>query len=206
MRPTEGEEELLADIERSLPRKPRKSHKGAWMMIAAIAAIGVIVATASPKKSAAPRTTTATITPVTSKAAKRRAAARDAASVAAIEATLAAAPPTPSPGIGDTYTSPDQSTTISVREASTYFRQQVAGHYGGPVSTSDGRGCIRTSSARFSCVGYVRPGGGLSSGLDVAGTVTMSADGSSMTASAHQASNAEIQRWFAKTGGTGVNY
>jgi hypothetical protein len=136
-----------------------------------------------------------------------RAEKRAARQVAAVAATLTPPPASPvDPGISDTYTSPDQSVTISVQEASQFFRQQVAKHYGGPVSSGDGRGCIRTGPSVFGCVAYVRPGGSTDNGLDVAGTVTMGADGNTMTANAHQATNGEIQAWFAKTGGAGVNY
>jgi len=64
----------------------------------------------------------------------------------------------------------------------------------GTVATGDGRGCAKTSTYVYTCVGYVRDANGsLSTGIDVAGTVNTA----STAADAHRASSDEIQSWMA---------
>lgn len=88
---------------------------------------------------------------------------------------------------------------ITASDATTYFRQQVAAHYHGPVALGDGRGCL-PAGRRYSCTAYVR---NPSRDIDVVGTVTV-ANGN-MTVDARLARGSEIQDWFAKTGGCKTN-
>lgn len=89
---------------------------------------------------------------------------------------------------------------IDASAATQFWRQSVAAHYHGVVATGDGRGCVQVSSGHFSCTAYVRNhANSLSSGIDVLGTVTSNSQNT--TVHARQATGAEIQAWFAKTGG-----
>lgn len=92
------------------------------------------------------------------------------------------------------------SSAITGRDATQFWRQQVAQHYNGVVAHGDGRGCVKQSANHWSCTAYVRNAqNSLSSGMSVIGTVTVS--GGSMTVNAHEATGNEIQGWFIRTGG-----
>ncbi len=90
--------------------------------------------------------------------------------------------------------------TFTTSAATRFWRGYVAMQYNGVVSSGDGRGCANSRQRVLSCTAYVRNAkNSLDSGTDVIGTVDGA--GGALIGSAHKATGAQIQAWFANYGG-----
>lgn len=78
-------------------------------------------------------------------------------------------------------------TVNDVKDATTFWRQQLANHYHAQPSNHDGRGCLRSGRSSFWCLSFV-------AGRNVIGTVHVG--GTTMRVVAHAATNTQANAWL----------